>query len=98
MLHEAIALFATARALVLIFASLLVLRFRHMWGGLFVVVAWSTFSTAVMLWDPTGTNEAAIIEGCKGDPALFIAAVIAICIVILLLTGPKRAPKTNGDS
>ena len=87
---EAIALFSSPLALLLLIATAFALRFRHAWGGLAVVVAWTGFITVVLTYDPTGIRASAISEGCIGPPTLFIALAIAICIGTILYTAPRR--------
>ena len=87
---EMIALFGTPPSLILLVASALVLRFRHKWAGLAVVVLWSTWLTLVTVVSAKDDiQQQAVIEGCVGSPTLFIAAVAAICIGIVLYTSPR---------
>jgi hypothetical protein len=39
--------------------------------------------------DPTGMRAAALIEGCRASPALFIVAVAALCGAMILYTSRK---------
>lgn len=96
--QEALFLFSTPAALVLILASMLAIRFRHQWGGLIVVLLWTLMVSLVSMADPTGTADLARAEGCTGSPALFIAAVAAICVAMILYTAPiKRPENQDGD-
>jgi drug/metabolite transporter (DMT)-like permease len=91
---EAVALFSTGPALVLLVATAVVLRFRSQWGGLAVTMLWSVLVSFIAMdafgEDPTGIRDHAIREGCVGAPTLFIALVTAICIVTVLYTAPLR--------
>ncbi|MEP4197146.1 MAG: hypothetical protein ABJL99_16090 [Aliishimia sp.] len=87
--QEAVFLFSTLPALVLIVASMLAIRFRHQWGALVVVVLWTLLVTMVSMADPTGIQKLAAAEGCVGSPALFIGVVAAICGGMILYTVPR---------
>jgi len=81
-------------ALALLIATAVAVRFRSPWGGLGVTVLWSVL-VAVVVWrrfgdDPTGLRKSAIEEGCLVSPTLFVAAVTAICIALILYTAPER--------
>ena len=54
---EAVALFSSLPALVLICATLLALRFRHQWGGLIVVLLWSFLISAHVSLDRACEND-----------------------------------------
>lgn len=95
---EAVALFSSLPALVLICATLLALRFRHQWGGLIVVLLWSFLISAHVSLDPSGIKAAARDEGCLGDPILFIGLVIAICIATILYTAPLGSRPPHGEN
>lgn len=88
--QEALYLFSTPPALVLILASLIVIRLRHAWGALIVVVLWSLLTTLISMADPTGLQNLARAEGCMGSPALFIVIVAAICVGMILYTAPRK--------
>lgn len=95
---EAVSLLSTPPALILLVATALVVRFKNQWGGLVVVVLWTLFASLLTMFDPTGVREIATQEGCFGSPALFIAAVAAICVAMILYTAPRTpAGKTDGD-
>lgn len=88
---EMLALFQTPAALALILGTALALRLRNQWFGLAMVVGWSSYT---MLATTTDIRAAAIVEGCAGSPTLFIGAVAAICVGIVLYTAPlQRHPK-----
>ena len=95
---EAISLFSTLPALGLIAATLLAWRFRHTWGGLAVVLLWSFLITAIVTLDEDGVRDAALAEGCRGDPILFIGAVIAICVATVLYTAPHKPRAPDGET
>lgn len=96
-LQEALFLFATPVSLVLIFASLVVLRFRHQWGALAVVVGWTGALTLLTMLDPTGQRPLAAAEGCVGSATLFILAVAAICGAMILYTAPRSTGADTPD-
>lgn len=98
LMDEAIAMFSTVPSLILIVGTMLVIRRRSVWGGLAVVLGWSTLLTALISYDPSGLREIARAEGCIGDPVLFIGAVIVICGVILFFTAPRNPRPSDGDS
>ncbi|MEL7116231.1 MAG: hypothetical protein AAGP08_11685 [Pseudomonadota bacterium] len=93
-LQEALYLAGTAPVLVLVIASALVIRLRNQWGGLAVIVLWTVLITFIIRSDPSSIEAQASAEGCIGSPALFITAVAAICVAIVLRTLPLR-PKTG---
>ena len=90
-LTEALVLFSTPLGLFLIVLTAIAFRLRHAWVGLASVVGWTGFVTLVVSKDPTGIQEIAATEGCVGPPTLFIPAAIAICVVTILYTAPRRA-------
>ncbi len=87
--QELFNLAATPPALLLLVVSALVIRFRHQWGALAVVVLWTVYASALTMFDPTGLRAPALVEGCVGSPALFIVTVAAICVGLILYTSPK---------
>ena len=89
-LGELIALMGTPPSLALLIASALAFRFRHQWGALVVVVLWTVWSSIVALSEPGETMQNAINEGCVGAPTLFIVAVVAICVGLILYTAPRN--------
>ena len=92
-ISEALLLFQTPAALVLLLASALVLRFRSAWGALAVFVGWSMLVSAFTFFDPTGgTRSAAMAEGCVGSPTLFIAIALGISVGLILYTGQPTKP------
>lgn len=94
---ETVLLMSTLPALILIAATLLAWRWRSAHGGLAVVLLWSFLVTAVVSWDPEGLRDAALAEGCRGDPILFIGLVIAICIATVLYTAPNTPRSPDGE-
>lgn len=95
--EEALLLFGSPAALVLLFCTVLAARFRSAWGGLAVFVGWSFLVSAFTFYDPTGGQRpAAAAEGCVGSPALFIGIVAVMSIALLLYTGkPTETPKKD---
>ena len=89
---EALHYFSSVPALVLLIATAVAFRLRNQWGGLIVTVLWSALVAVVVLErfgdDPGGLRQSAFEEGCLGSPTLFIAAVTAICAVLILYTAP----------
>ncbi len=94
---EAVLLFSTLPALALIAATLLAWRFRSTWGGLICVLAWSSLITLFISLDADGVRDAVLEEGCRGDPILFIAAVIAICVATVFYTAPHKPRAKDGE-
>ena len=91
---EMIALFSSPAALVLLALSVAVVLRRSQWGALALVVLWTMLSSVVafnLIPDPTGIRELAIAEGCIGPPTLFLTAVTAICVAMILYTNPRPA-------
>lgn len=88
---EFIALMSTPPSLVLILASLLAIRFAHQWGALVVVLLWTLWVSLVAMSSPDADRLAAMQEGCIGSPTLFIAAVAAICVGMILYTTRRAA-------
>lgn len=86
---EALHLFASPGALVLLLATAIVFRLRSQWGGLAVVVGWVGLMSLVSFLGTSGEiAQAAIKEGCIGSPILFMGAVTAICVGTILYTAP----------
>jgi len=89
---EAISLFSTPPALVLLVLTAICVRFASKWGALVVVVLWTllvskiTFSGST---DPTGVRAFAMKEGCIGSPSLFIAIVAVMSVALILYTSPR---------
>lgn len=94
MIGEAVALASTPIPLVLFVASIVAIRFRSQWGALALVVIWSFYVAFLTILDPANTFANARVEGCLGSPTLFIAAVAAICVGMILYTAPNEARKT----
>ena len=96
---ELIALMGTPPSLVLLVASALAVRFRHQWGALIVVLLWTAWVSVVTFYGADGEiQKLAVAEGCVGSPTLFIAAVAAICVAMILYTAPLKRASTNGES
>jgi len=89
-LSEAFHLFTTLPAILLLLCSVLVLRKRSQWGALAVVVLWSCMISVITFLDTPFANQAAKLEGCIGAPTLFIGAVTAICMAMILYTMPRE--------
>lgn len=89
---ELIALMSTPPSLILILASLLAIRFAHQWGALIVVLLWTLWVSFVAMSTPDVGRLAGMQEGCIGSPTLFIAAVAAICVGMILYT-TRRATR-----
>ncbi len=88
-LGEAFNLFTSPAGLILLAISIFALRFRNQWIGLAAVLLWTVFITMITMADPTGIRSLARAEGCIGPPTLFIVAVAAICVGIVLYTKPR---------
>ncbi|MEL6809133.1 MAG: hypothetical protein AAFO97_15275 [Pseudomonadota bacterium] len=90
-LDELIGLMATPPSLVLLVLTALAVRFRHQWGALVVVLAWTAWVSVIAFVGFGGETQAlAMAEGCIGSPALFIAVVTAICVGMILYTAPRE--------
>ncbi len=89
--QEAIFLTATPATLLLVFLSLLAVRFRHQWAALAVVVLWTLLVSFIAMGNPTGVRPQEIAEGCVGSPALFIGVVAAICVGMIFYTTPRQS-------
>lgn len=96
-LSETLALSLSPVPILLFLCTLLAFRFRHQWGALLVVVAWSLYVSFLTVFDTAGTLAAGRVEGCVGSPSLFIGLVAAICIAMILYTAPLEKRETNGD-
>ena len=88
-LSEAITLFASPLSLVLLIATAFVIRFRHQWGALITMLLWTLWVSLIAFGGDQTIRAQAIKEGCFGPPVLFIAAVAAICIAMILYTNPR---------
>ncbi|MEM7473303.1 MAG: hypothetical protein AAF340_18290 [Pseudomonadota bacterium] len=89
-LAEAFHLFSSLPAFILLIASAIVVFKRSQWGALAVVLLWSGLVSLVTFASESLTSSLAISEGCIGSPALFIAAVAAICTAMILYTLPRE--------
>ncbi len=88
--QEAIYLFTMLPSLLLLAASAIVIFKRSQWGALAVVLLWSGLVTFVTFASEHMTSSLAISQGCIGSPILFISAVTAICIAMILYTLPRE--------
>ena len=86
---ELVVLFQTPLVLILVLASALAVRFRSEWAGLAVVVGWSIASYLALGVNDTDHGQAQI-DGCIGNPSLFIAVAGVIGIGVVLYTAPLR--------
>lgn len=91
-------LLATAPSLFLIVATLLVLRFKSVWGGLATVVLWTIWVSVINSPAVFPTRAAAIEAGCIGPNTLFIALAVAICVGIVIYTAPRATLDKNGEN
>ncbi|WP_147438902.1 hypothetical protein [Roseovarius spongiae] len=90
---EALTLFTTPAALILLLASALVIRFRSAAGALVACLGWAALISAFTFFDMSGGQRAAAMAGgCIGKPTLFIALAMALCAAMVLLT--TRGPRT----
>ncbi|WP_397542537.1 hypothetical protein [Roseovarius salis] len=89
---EALVLFGSPAALVLLVATMLVLRLRSAWGGVAICVGWSVLLSFHTHFNPAESlRRTAAAEGCVGPATGFIIAVAAICVATVLYTGaPAR--------
>ncbi len=88
-LGEALYLFTTLPAIILLIASVLAVLKRSQWGTLGLVVLWTGLVSIVTFVDDPFVDAQALAEGCVGAPSLFIGAVAAICIAMILFTMPR---------
>ena len=95
---EMIALMGTPPSLVLLLLSALAIRFRHEWGALIVVVLWTGWASLVVF---AGADDdiqrMAVQEGCIGSPSLFIAAVAAISVAMIIYVAPPLGRGRNTE-
>lgn len=94
---ELVALMSTPPSLILLVATALVVRLRHQWGALVVVLAWTVWMSTLTLGTPAPLTLQAMAEGCIGSSSLFITTVIALCVATILYTtrGAKKPPTTE---
>lgn len=96
---ELIALMGTPPSLILLVLSALAVRFRHEWGALVVVLLWTGWISLVVFYGTDGdVQEMAVIEGCIGPPTLFIGAVAAICVSMILYVAPPFGRDQNSEN
>jgi len=89
-LSEATSLFASPLSLILLAATIAAVWARSQWGALAVCVLWSAHVSLIAFFDTTGgVRQQAIAEGCVGSPTVFIAAVAALCVAMILRTAPR---------
>ena len=88
-IEEAVLLALSPAALVLLAASMIVIRYKSQWGALVVVLLWTGLLSLLTMLDPTGMRPAAQAEGCIGSPALFIGLIIALCAGMVVYTAPR---------
>ena len=91
---EAIALFSSPFSLILLVATALCFRFRHQWSSVVVVVLWTALVSLIAFTD-AGGRAAGAVEGCIGSPSLYITAVAALCVGLILYTAPKPEKDTQ---
>ena len=95
---ELLTVMQTPIVLLLIVATALAVRFRNEWGGLLVVVGWSLSTYLVIGWGSINAlRDAAILEGCIGNPSLFVGVAAMVCIGVVLYTAPLKRGKKSGD-
>ncbi len=94
---EALMLAGSLPSVVLILATALAIRVRSVWGGLAAVCGWSILVGVLVFGGDRAIRDTAIAEGCVGSPALFIAAVAAICVGTILYTAPNEARSSNQE-
>ena len=88
---EAVALFTSPAAVILLVISALALRLRSQWVSLGAFVGWGILVSTYTFLDPTGgTRPAAMAEGCVGTPTAFIVVVFALCIAMVLYAKPPE--------
>ena len=90
---EAVYLFSTIPSIILLALTVLCLLYRSLWGSMIIIIFWSGLATIIRTdgpTDPTGIHALALKEGCIASPALFIAAVAAICMAMIVNLLPRR--------
>jgi hypothetical protein len=93
-LDEFLILMQTPIVLLLVLVTALVVRFRHEWGGLIVVVGWSLSTYLVIDWAGTdAVRNSAVAQGCIGNPSIFIVVAVMVCIGVVLYTAPLKRGK-----
>ena len=95
---EMIALMGTPPSLALLLLSAIALRFRHEWGALIVVVLWTMWASLVVFSGADGDiQRMALQEGCIASPSLFIAAVAAISVGMIVYVAPPLGRGQNSE-
>ncbi|WP_299048443.1 hypothetical protein [uncultured Tateyamaria sp.] len=100
-LTEALHFFATPLGLILVALSAVAIARRWQWVGLATILGWTGLVSLVALGasiDPTSVHALAVAEGCVGPPTLFIVAVAAICVGIVLWTKPRTSGADGSES
>ena len=95
--QEFVWLMASPAALILLIATAFVIRFRSQWGGLTCFVLWAMLGSYLSFPDVNELRKTAIIEGCVGNPSLFLGVVTAICIGMILYTAPPLGRDSKGS-
>ena len=84
---ELAALMGTPVSLALLLLSALAMRLRAARGALVLTLLWTAWISAIAFGGIDGALRAeAAREGCIGSPALFIAAVAALCGAMVFWT------------
>jgi len=91
---EMIALMSTPPSLFLLITSAVCIRLRKQWATMLTVLLWSCWVYFVTAPSTDATRIQAIQEGCIGKPTLFILAVAAICVAMVLYTPRDGAQDT----
>ncbi|MGX9356442.1 hypothetical protein ACS3SW_15140 [Roseobacteraceae bacterium S113] len=84
-LDEAITLFMAPTGLFLIGATAVAVLFRHAIGAGIACVMWAFYVTAIIMRGDPAYMMAAM-EGCIGQPTLFVALAAAICLSAVIYT------------
>jgi len=88
----------TPPSLALLLLSAIALRFRHEWGALIVVVLWTMWASLVVFSGADGDiQRLALQEGCIASPSLFIAAVAAISVGMIVYVAPPLGRGQNSE-
>ena len=82
---EALSLFTSPAALILLAGSLIAVRYKSQWGTLAACVGWSALVSVFAFWD--GGRTDAMAEGCIGSPMIFILAAATLCVAMVLYIG-----------
>ena len=82
---EALLLFTSPAALILLAGSLVAVRTKSQWGTLAACVGWSALVSVYAFLD--GGRTEAMAQGCIGSPVVFIATAAALCVAMILYIG-----------